>query len=269
MPIYAPTLPPRPNRNQGSHPILVLLGFDLRRALRQKAGLVLLVAMGLILAIRLLLLYQTPSPQGAEFQADWLPGWFLWLLWFLVATTGGGLVARDTLYRIRPLIYAHPVRPTDYLLAKGILSAGVPLVIQLPCVLLPWVFSLSIAGREGPVWITAPLHLLPATLVIALLMGVITLGASSLAATPGAGIAWVLSILLGTEALSSILAAVLKIPELRMISPVTLAAAWPQLCCGVSQPSLGWGGALAGTLGHGLLWTTLAWTRTRPAEAIV
>lgn len=287
MPIYAPTLPPRPSLNQGTHPILVLLRFDLRRTLRQKLGLFFLFGFGLILLIQLAVLYfshlvntsgqlagvrdfaKAILPQGAEFQADRLPEWLLWLLWFQVALIGGGLVARDTLYRIRPLIYAHPVRPLDYLLSKGVFSVALPFAVQLPFVLLPWAVSLLIAGQSGPIWPTAPLYLLPAVLAIALLMGAVSLGASSFANTPKAGIGWVLGILFGTGAVGAILAGVLNNPDYLAISPIPLTAAWPRLCCGVAAPPLHWGPVVAGTLGHILLWTWLGWARTKPSEAVI
>ena len=107
---------------------------------------------------------------AGDFQADLLnPASYL--LWFLVALVGGGLVARDTLYRVRPLMYAHPVAPRDYLVAKLGFASALPFAILLPFALLPWLLSLILAGASGPVWVTAPLRLLPAMAISSALMG--------------------------------------------------------------------------------------------------
>jgi len=287
MPIYAPSLPPRPVLNQGLHPSLVIARFDLRRLLKQKIGMFFGFAffvLLLVLCIRIYVHYllntnQSLSglkemasqvlSQGAEFQA-WLitmSGWLTTFLWLQVAFVGGGLVARDTLFRIRPLMYAHPVRPRDYLAAKGLFAAGLPFIIQLPYLLLPWAMSILIAGSQGPVWITAPLHLIPAALVISLLMGAITLGASSMASTPRAGFGWVLGIVMGTSAVGFIISRILEEPAWNAVNPLVLSTTWPELLCGVPNPTLGWIPVVAGTLGHILLWTFIAARRTQPSEA--
>lgn len=200
MPIHAPTLPPRPLQGEGLAPALVLARFEVRRILRQRLGRFFGFAFALVLLVDLALVYFKPMagvagqllPQGAAFQAGLLGKVLLFLLWLQVAQVGGGLVARDTLYRIRPLMYAHPVRHLDYLLGKGLVAVGLPFLILLPFILLPWGVSLLMAGAQGPVWPTAPLHLIPAALVVSFLMGILTLGASSLASTPGGGFAWAL-----------------------------------------------------------------------------
>ena len=58
---------------------------------------------------------------------------------------------------------------------------------------LPWAMSNLMAGKLGPVWPSAPLHLVPAAFMVSMLMGAITLGASSMASTPRAGFGWVTS----------------------------------------------------------------------------
>ncbi len=287
MPIYAPSLPPRPTLDQGQHPSLVIARFDLRRVLRQKLGRFFGFVFVFILIIRLVVLYvnyllETKTQlaamkdvakeflaQGAAFQADCLPAWLLTVLWFQLAVVGGGLVARDTLYRVRPLMYAHPVRPLDYLAAKGLFAAGLPFVILLPFVLLPWTASLLIAGPRGPIWPTAPLHLIPAALIISLLMGAVTLGASSMAGTPRAGFGWVLGIVLGTAALGGLIGGILGNPAWLALSPGALVVAWPELLCGVANPKLGWLPTALGTGFHLALWTFIALKRTRPSEAVL
>jgi len=287
MPIYAPSLPPRPALDQGLPSALVIARFDFRRLRRQKlgmffgfayAGSLLFLCLWIYFRYNLNASQALPSlkeladqvqPQGPDFQA-WLltmSGWLTTLLWFQVAFVGGGLVARDTLYRIRPLIYAHPVRPLDYLAAKGLFAAGLPFLIQMPFLLLPWAMSVAIAGSHGPVWASAPLHLVPAALIISLLMGAITLGASSMASTPKAGFGWVLGIVLGMSALSFIAGRILSEPAWNAINPLALSVAWPSLLCGAANPELGWGPALAGTLFHLFLWTFIAARRTLPSEA--
>ena len=194
MPIYAPTLPPAPDLHQGQPPALVLMRFDLTRLWRQKIGRFFGFAFLLILIWKVARIYvdhllqtnqafkpmqdfaRTILTQGADFQADLLnPASYL--LWFLVALVSGGLVARDTLYRVRPLMYAHPVAPKDYLLAKLGFASLLPFIILLPFALLPWLMSLLLAGLHGPVWATAPLRLLPAMAVSSVLMGSLAVGA--------------------------------------------------------------------------------------------
>jgi hypothetical protein len=287
MPIYAPSLPPRPALDQGQPAAWILFRFDLRRVLRQKLGRFFGFAFVLILLIQLGWLYMrhlmgtNPTfaplrpladqfmPQGAGFQAQLLHPAMIAMLWLQVALVGGGLVARDTLYRIRPLLYAHPVRPLDYLGAKALFAAGLPLAIQLPFILLPWLMSMAIAGLHGPVWASAPLHLLPAALVIAALMGAVTLGASSMAGSPKAGFGWALGIQIGSGALGGLLATTLGDPRWQALSVGSLAKAWPDLLCGVQgRQGLTWGPALLGTAAHLLFWTWIAFHRTRPSEAV-
>ena len=287
MPIYAPTLPPRPALEDGPHPIATIMRFDLKRVLRAKLGRFFGFIFVFILIIRIAVLYvnhllETKKQlaamrdfakdilsQGAAFQADCLPPWLLTILWFQVAIVGAGLVSRDTLYRIRPLIYAHPVRPLDYLAAKGLFATALPFAIQLPFVLIPWVLSLLIAGMNGPIWPTAPLHLLPAALVISLLMGAVTLGASAMASTPRMGFGWVLGIVLGSTAIGGLVAGLTRSVAWLACSPGALVAAWPELLCGVAEPKLGWVPAILGTVAHVSLWLWIAARRTRPDEAVM
>jgi hypothetical protein len=123
------------------------------------------------------------------------------------------------------------------------------------------------SGKAGPIWLTLPLHLLPAALVIALLAGAVTIGASAMASSPRAAFGWVLGIVLGSFTLGSILAGLLKAPALMAISPIALAYAWPQLLCGVANPALGWVPTLIGTTAHIVLWYFVAVRRTLPSEA--
>ncbi len=287
MPIYAPTLPPRPDLSRGDHPILVLLRFDLRRILRLRLGRFFGFGFAVLLLIQLATLYvkhlvntsqgfaavrdfaNQALTHGPAYQADRLGNWLITLLWFQVALVAGGLVARDTLYRVRPLMYAHPLTPRDYLVAKGGLAALLPLAVQLPFIFLPWLMSLLIAGPNGPIWVLAPLRLVPAALLISALMGTLALGASSLAATPRAGVGWVLGISMGTGALGGMLAGLLNQTAYLALSPAALTEIWPKLLCGVPDPLFGWGPALAGTAGHLVLWTAVAWKRTRPSEAVL
>jgi hypothetical protein len=288
MPIYAPTLPPRPEPGQGLPPVLVIARFDLARILRQKLGRFFGFFFLMVLIVLCAQLYfhhlmgtrpemaglrsatQAFLPQGAPFQANLLHPFMISVLWLQVALVGGGLVARDTLHRIRPLIYAHPVAPRDYLAAKGLLAAGLPLAVMLPYVLLPWLLSLSLAGASGPVWLSTPLRLLPALLAIAALMGSVTLGASSLGSSPRAGFGWALGVLLGTSALAGVLAAVLGDARWMVLSVGYLTKAWPGLMFGLNEASgVGWISVAAGTLFHILIWTGIALWRTRPSEAVL
>jgi hypothetical protein len=286
MPIYAPTLPPAPDLHEGQPPAWVIMRFDFTRLWRQKIGrffgfaflAVLLVKVGRIYMEHLFQTNQAFKPmqdfartiltQGADFQADLLnPASYL--LWFLVALVGGGLVARDTLYRVRPLMYAHPVAPRDYLLAKLGFASALPFTILLPFALLPWAMSLILAGLHGPVWATAPLRLLPAMAISSLLMGTIAVGASSLASTPRAGIGWVLGLVLGSSTLASLIHGLTGFKAIDALNPVMLAEAWPQLLVGVEHPMVAWLPALFGTAFHMGLWTMVAARRTRPSEAVM
>ncbi len=286
MPIYAPTLPPAPDLSLGQPPPLVLMRFDFARLLRQKIGrffgfaflMMLLWKVARIYVDHLLHTNQAFKPmqdfaktiltQGADFQADLLnPANYL--LWFLVALVGGGLVARDTLYRVRPLMYAHPVAPKDYLLAKLGFASLLPFVILLPFALLPWAMSLLLAGTQGPVWVTAPLRLLPAMAISSALMGSLAVGASSLAATPRAGIGWVLGLVLGLGTLASMLHGLTGLQSAQALNPIVLAETWPQLLVGVQRPLLAWLPTILGTAIHIGLWTFVAARRTRPSEAVM
>jgi ABC-type transport system involved in multi-copper enzyme maturation permease subunit len=286
MPIYAPTLPPAPDLRLGQPPALVLMRFDFARLWRQKIGrffgfsflVILLWRLGYIYAKYLMQTNESFRPlrdfaggifsQGAAFQADLLNP-TMYLLWFLVALVGGGLVARDTLYRVRPLMYAHPVAPKDYLLAKLGFAALLPFAILLPFLLLPWLMSLLLAGVQGPVWLSTPLRLLPAMAISSLLMGAVAVGASSLAATPRAGIGWVLGLVLGLGALSSMLHGLTGQSAMQGLNPIVLAEVWPQLLVGVEKPLLGWIPTLLGTAFHLGLWAWVAARRTRPSEAVI
>ena len=286
MPIYAPTLPPPTDLHQGHPPALVLLRFDLARLWRQKIGrfftfvflAILLVKVGWIYVK--FLLQTNPAfkqmqdfanavlTQGADFQADLLnPA--MYLLWFLVALVGGGLVARDTLYRVRPLMYAHPVAPRDYLLAKLGFASALPFAILLPFALLPWLMSLLLAGLNGPIWATVPLRLLPAAAISSLLMGSLAVGASSMASTPRAGIGWVLGLVLGAGTLASMIHGLTGFRYVDGLNPIMLAEAWPQLFVGVEHPMVAWVPAILGTAFHIGLWTYVAARRTRPSEAVI
>jgi ABC-type transport system involved in multi-copper enzyme maturation permease subunit len=286
MPIYAPTLPPVADLTLGHPPALVIMRFDLARLWRQKIGRffgfaflsLLLWKVARIYIEHLLHTNQAFKPmqdfaktiliQGAEFQADLLnPASYL--LWFLVALVGGGLVARDTLYRVRPLMYAHPVAPRDYLLAKLGFASLLPFGILLPFALLPWLMSLLLAGLNGPVWATAPLRLLPAMAISATLMGSLAVGASSMASTPRAGIGWVLGLVLGAGTLASLIHGLTGFQAIDGLNPILLGEAWPQLLVGVEHPLIDWLPALLGTAFHIGLWTFVAARRTRPSEAVI
>jgi ABC-type transport system involved in multi-copper enzyme maturation permease subunit len=286
MPIYAPTLPPAPDLTQGHPPALVLMRFDLARLWRQKIGRFFGFAFLVVLLVKLTVIYlkylldtnatlrpmqdfaRTVLSQGADFQADLLNP-TSYLLWFLVALVGGGLVARDTLYRVRPLMYAHPVAPKDYLAAKLGFASALPFVVLMPFVLLPWLMSLVVSGIHGPVWPTAPLFLLPAVVLVSVLMGALAVGASSMAATPRAGVGWVLGLVLGTSALASLVHGLTGFAGIEALNPVLLAESWPQLFVGVDHPLMGWIPAMLGTAFHIGLWTFVAAKRTLPSEAVI
>jgi len=286
MPIYAPTLPPAPDLQHGQPPALVLIRFDFARLWRQKIGRFFGFAFLVMLFWKVARIYvdhllqsnpafkpmqdfaKTILTQGADFQADLLnPA--MYLLWFLVALVGGGLVARDTLYRVRPLLYAHPVAPRDYLLAKLGFASALPFAVLLPFALLPWLMSMLLAGLQGPVWATAPLRLLPAMAISAALMGSLAVGASSMAATPRAGIGWVLGLVLGAGTLASIVHGLTGIQAVDALNPIMLAEAWPQLFVGVAHPMVAWLPAILGTAFHIGLWTLVAVRRTRPSEGVM
>lgn len=283
MPIYAPSLPPRPELGQGDPSVLVLMRADWRRTLRHKIGIFFIFVLGVMLLVRLGVLYvkhllatkealaagrefaDALLTKGPAYQAAQLDMVVVGLLWFLVALFGGTVIARDTLYRTRPLMYAHPVGPRDYLLAKGLFSALLPFGIMLPFLVLPWVVSLLMAGPQGPIHLDTLPRLLPAAALIATLMGTVSIGVSSMAGTPRAGTGLMLGVYLGSIALGALGQGILDLPPL--LSLYDLSAAWPQIFCGVPKPVLPWHLALLGTALHAGFWTWMAWIRTRPSEA--
>ena len=288
MPIYAPSLPPRPALTEGSHPITVLARFDLRRVVKRKVGFFIFGFVFLmILLIELLVMYtkymiNTSAglsgvkefanrilTQGANYQAGLIDWWLLVPLWFMMAFIVGGIVSRDSLYRIRPLIYAHPVRPQDYITAKALTAFTIPMVVMLPFALLPWGLSMAMAGKNGPIWMSAPLYLIPAAIIIALLMAAVTLGASAMASSPRASFGWVLGIVLGTLAIGGIFSGALGNHQWMAISPYVLVQAWPQLIFNVSEPLLKLVPTLVGTAIHIALWTWIAIMKTKPSEAVL
>lgn len=285
MPIYQPTLPPRPQEGCGQPPILVLMRFDLARLLRQKLGIFFIVLFTVVLLVLLGILYGhhlikvNPAwsgvkdfaakvlTQGAGYQASHIDWWVQVPLWFLLATVGAGVIARDSLYRVRPLLFAHPLSHRDYLMARIGFASLLPFALMLPFILLPWAISLLMAGTAGPVWATLPLHLIPAAAIVALLMGTVTAGASSMATGPKAAFGWLAGIVIGTLAMAGIVSGVLNQRAFMALNPGALALAWPQIFCGVEEPLLPLGPALIGTLAHVGFWTFLAHRRTRPDEA--
>ena len=289
MPIYAPSLPPRPALDQGLPPALVIARFDLRRIVRQRLGKFFIFIFLIILIIEIGWLWanflsnsgsalsqfakatMSMLPQDREFHSSLLTlaGTIPILLWFQVAIVGGGLISRDTLYRTRPLIYAHPVRPLDYLTAKLLVSIGIPFLITAVFVFVPWLLSILIAWTHGPIKIYAPLFMLPAALLTSTVIGAVTLGASSLASSPRAAFGWVIGISLGINAISSFGAGLFHSEWWWILSPQAIAAAWPDLCCGVAKPMLSWAPTLIGTFLHIALWTYVAARRTRPSEAVL
>ncbi len=289
MPIFEPKLSPRHLGAKGLDPRLVIARFDLSRMLKAKLGRFfgfMFVGSLLIQIINLyvkhLLKHQkalqgvqelanTVLSQGAQFHAELLTmgGWLSMLLWFQVALLGGVLIARDSLHRIRPLMYAHPLRHTDYLTGKALVAVGLPFCILLPFILFPWLVSLLMAGTGGPVSVFAPLYLIPAAFLIALIMGSVTLGASSMAQSPKAGLAWTLGLLMFSQGVASLLATFTHKTYWLALGPSFLTKAWPEILCGVSQPSLPLFSAILGTLFHLVLWTALAMQRTRPSEAVI
>ena len=286
MPIYAPSLPPRPTLIPNKSPILVLARFDLARIWRLKLGRFFGLAFFSILVTLLSILYAkhlvstNPQmgqiqdladqflPQQAAFQASLLHPSMLFFLWLQVAMISGGLIARDTMYRIRPLIYAHPVRPQEYIASKALTAFGIPFCIQLPFIVLPWLLSMLIAGPSGPVWPIAPLLLVPAAALNALVMASITVGASSLANTPKAGMGWVIGLVLGPSAIGGILSGVFDSSWMAM-SPLALTQAWPSILCGADETVVPIWHAIIATAVHAVLWAYVAKWRTVPSEAAI
>jgi ABC-type transport system involved in multi-copper enzyme maturation permease subunit len=208
-------------------------------------------------------------PKSADFQASLLHPSMLWFLWFQVALIGGGLISRDTLYRIRPLIFAHPVRPLEYLASKTLIAFGVPFCIQLPFIIVPWLLSMLVAGPNGPVWLITPLYLIPAAILNSMLMASITLGASSLAGTPKAGMGWVIGLLLGPSILGGILTNIFNEVSWMALSPIGLTQVWPRILCGATKMSFPLWPTIIATAANILLWLYIAKRRTMPSEAVI
>lgn len=287
MPIYPPSLPPRPSIQEKKSPIFVLARFDLTRILRKKLGRffgfvflsILIVKSGILYLHNLM---NTNSqfgqvkdfanqfiPQPADFQASLLDSTMLIFLWLQVGLIGGGLISRDTLFRIRPLIYAHPVRPLDYLASKTLLAFSIPFYVQLPFILFPWLLSLLIAGIGGPVWPSAPLYLIPAAILNSMIMASITIGASSLANTPKAGIGWVVGLTMAPNFVGTLLSGIYGNRAWRALSPIMLTESWPKILCGAEKTLVPFWPAIAATVIHVCLWIYIAKRRTQPTEAVI
>jgi len=287
MPIYAPTLPPRPNLTQDKSPILVLVRFDLTRIIRQKLGRFFGIVFLGILVIQLTVLYtkylvatnqqldqvrglaDQVLPDQVIFQASLLNSSMLFFLWFQIALICGGLISRDTLYRIRPLMYAHPVRPLDYLASKALVAFGIPFCIQLSFIIAPWLLSMLIAGADGPVWPTTPLYLIPAATLNSMVMASVTLGASSMASTPKAGMGWVIGLILGPTAVGGILTGILGNSSWMALSPMALTESWPKILCGVTKTVVPLWPAIIATALNICLWAYIVRRRTIPSEAVI
>jgi len=287
MPIYAPSLPPRANLTRSKSPIAVMARFDLVRIFRQKLGRFYGFVFLTILIIQISVLYtkylvatqqgleqikdlaDQLLPNQANFQASLLHSSMLLFLWLQVAIISGGLISRDTLYRIRPLIYAHPVRPLDYLASKALVAFGIPFCIQLPFIILPWLLSMLIAGLSGPVWPTAPLYLIPAAVLNSIVMASVTLGASALAASPKSGMGWAVGLLIFPSAVGGILTKIFRDGSWMALSPIALTESWPEILCGVDNPTAPLWPTIIATALHIGLWAYVARRRTEPAEAVI
>jgi len=287
MPIYAPTLPPTPDLTKRRSPILALARFELTRILRKKLGrffggvfIGILLTQLTILYTKYLIATNTQLeqvkgladqilPKPANFQASLLHSSMLLLLWFQVALIGGGLISRDTLYRIRPLIFAHPVRPLDYLTSKALIAFGIPFCIQMPFIIVPWLLSMLIAGSGGPIWPVTPLYLIPAAILNSMVMASVTLGASSLAGTPKAGMGWVIGLILGPSVLGGILTGVFADASWMVLSPVVITESWPKILCGVANTAIPLWPIIAATAAYIFLWLYIAKRRTMPSEAVI
>ena len=105
--------------------------------------------------------------------------------------------------------------------------------------------------------------------ISSVLMGALAVGASSMAATPRAGIGWVLGLVLGAGTLASMIHGLTGIKAVDALNPIMLAEAWPQLFVGVAKPMVAWLPAILGTAFHIALWTFVAARRTRPSEAVI
>jgi ABC-type transport system involved in multi-copper enzyme maturation permease subunit len=261
--------------------------FDVARVLRQKMGRFFGFVFLAILCVQLAVLYtkhligQAPQlsqlkdfadqviPTDAAFQASMLHNSTLTFLWFLMAYLGGGLISRDTLYRIRPLVYAHPVGHLDYLASKALVAFGIPFCIQLPFILLPWALSLLMAGAGGPIWPTLPLHLIPAAALTSAVMAAVALGASSMSGTPKAGVGWAVGLLLGPSAAGGVLSGLLENSSWMALSPLAVVDAWPKLMCGVEKTVMPLWLAILATAANAALWLYIAKRRTEPSEAVI
>jgi hypothetical protein len=129
--------------------------------------------------------------------------------------------------------------------------------------------SLILADTGGPVWVTAPLRLLPAMALSSILMGTLAAGASSLASTPRAGICWVLGLVLGSGTLATMIHGLTGFRGIQALNPILLAEAWPQLFVGVAHPLVDWVPAILGSAFHIGLWTFVTARRTMPSEAVI
>ncbi|MCL1894194.1 MAG: hypothetical protein FWG02_08180 [Holophagaceae bacterium] len=287
MPIYAPTLPPRPSIKPDKSPILVMARFDIVRIFRLKMGRFFGYVYFCVLLVKLVIIYvnyllntnpqlgqlknfaDQVMPQPAIFQASLLDSSMLFFLWLQVALVNGALISRDTLYRIRPLVYSHPVSQKDYLSSKALIAFGIPFCVQLPFILLPWLISILVAGSSGPVWVTAPLLLIPAAILNSTIMGSITLGASSLAGSPKASLGWIIGLLLMSSALGGILSGVFENFAWMAISPIALTESWSKILCGVEKTAIPFLPTAIATGIHVCLWLYIAKRRTLPSEAVI
>jgi len=208
-------------------------------------------------------------PRPAALQASLLHDSMLLFLWLQSAWINGALISRDTLYRIRPLVYAHPVRPMEYLAAKAIIAAGMPFCFQLPFIFLPWLLSILLTGAGGPIWPTAPLYLVPAAALNSMVIASVTLGASSLAATPKAGMAWAFGLILGLAAIGGILFTILQKSYWKALAPMTITGSWSKLLCGVDSALVPLTPAIIATVVNVCLWAYVSWLRTKPSEAVI
>jgi ABC-type transport system involved in multi-copper enzyme maturation permease subunit len=264
-----------------------LAKFDLARIWRQKLGRFFGAVFLGILLVRLTILYTkhlvatAPElgqlkgladqvlPNAANFQASLLDSATMLFLWLQVTLIGGGLISRDTLYRIRPLIYAHPVRQADYLASKALVAFIIPFCIQLPFILLPWLASMLIAGVNGPVWPITPLLLIPAAALNSMVMASVALGASAIASTPKAAMGWALGIIFAPTAIGGILGGILLEPSWVALSAIALTDSWPKILCGVEKASIPLWVAIVATAANLCLWAYIARWRTKSSEAVI
>jgi ABC-type transport system involved in multi-copper enzyme maturation permease subunit len=260
----------------------------LARIWRQKLGRFFGAAFLGILSVKLIILYTkylvatTPEldqvkgladqilPNAANFQASLLDLATMLILWFQVAFISGALISRDTLYRIRPLIYAHPVSQMDYLASKALVAFAIPFCIQLPFILLPWLASMLIAGVNGPVWPITPLLLIPAAALNSMVMASVALGASAMASTPKAGMGWALGLFFAPSSIGGILSGIFREPSWMVLNPMVLTTAWPNIMCGVKKTGIpSFWPVIIATVVNLCLWMYVAKWRTRASEAVI